>query len=75
MPTTSRIPRRRQPTPPQSKQAALLGALTSLVPSGKSAPAKSRGSKRKSAGGLAMLAGLGAAAMKAKKRRSTPASS
>ena len=70
---TTRIPRRRQAAPP-TKQQALLGALTSLTAAKRGTPAASRGRKRKSAGGLALLAGLGAAAMKAKGRR-TPASS
>ena len=71
MPTT-RIPRRRRAAPP-TKQEALIGALTSLVPARKSSPGGKVGGKRKRAGGLALLAGLGAAALKAKQRR-TPAS-
>ncbi len=62
------IPRRRQAPAPTKKEAA-IGALTSLITAKSSQPGKGH-SKRKSAGGLALLAGLGAAAMKKKKGRS-----
>jgi hypothetical protein len=62
------IPRRRQAPTPTKKEAA-IGALTSLVTAKAAQPGKGR-SKRKSAGGLALIAGLGAAAFKAKGRRS-----
>ena len=62
------IPRRRQAPTPTKKEAA-IGALTSLITAKGVQPGKVH-SKRKSAGGLALLAGLGAAAFKAKGRRS-----
>ncbi len=46
-----------------------MSALTALMPSRTAAPVARSGRKRKSAGGLALLAGLGAAALKAKSRR------
>ena len=63
------IPRRR-PAPAPTKTEAAIGALTSLIPAQRSAPGGKVGGKRKRAGGLALLAGLGAVAFKAKGRRS-----
>lgn len=65
------IRKRQAPTP--TKTEAAIGALTSLVPARRSAPGGKLGGKRKSAGGLALLAGLGAVAFKAKGRRSPAA--
>lgn len=62
------LPRRRKSATP-TKSEALIGALTSLVPARRSAPGGKLGGRRKSAGGVALLAGLAGVALKAKHRR------
>lgn len=69
-----KIPSRRQAPTPTRTEAA-IGALTSLIPAQRSAPGGKVGGRRKSAGGVAVLAGLGAVALKARRRRPTPQAS